>query len=510
MVEKIQKKSITDEEQISSTNSIITRPPVVVILGHVDSGKTSILDYIRKTNVAEKESGGITQHIGAYQIEKDGKKITFIDTPGHEAFSAMRARGAKVADIVILVVDSCEGVQTQTKEAISHIKKAGVPLIVALNKIDRPEANPEKVKKELMKEDILVESFGGKIPSVNISAKTGQGMDELLELILIVGEMENLKGDLSKPAEGVVIESYLDSQRGPIATLILSDGTLKIGDTVGTFSTFGRIKSIENFRGIPIEKTLPSDPAIVIGLSEVPRVGETFKVFQNAEQAKNYLQPQEKSKISEVLEVKEGQKVLNLILKTDVLGSIEAIEEVLKEIPQEKILLRILKSEVGEINESDVKLVKSSKAVIFGFRVKTDRIARQMAERDRIKIITFDIIYDLVERIRKFMEKILTPEVVRIDSGQIKILAVFLTEKNRQIVGGKVITGEIKKGASIEVLRNDEIIGQGKMINLQKNKKDVERASKGEECGILYEGDVKIDVGDTLLIYTEERQKGEI
>jgi len=495
---------------------LIQKPPIVVVLGHIDHGKTSLLNSIRKFQfTGEKPGGAITQHIGAYQIEKGERKITFIDTPGHEAFSAMRSRGAKVADIAILIIDAAEGIKDQTKEAISHIKDAKIPFIVALNKIDRPEANPEKVKRELQKEDILVESLGGKVPSVETSAKTGKGIDELLELISLVAEMENLKADILKPAEGVVIESYLDIQRGPTATLILENGILKIGDIVGTPSTFGKIKNLENFQGLPINEVLPSDPAIVIGFEEAPRVGESFRVFTDLETAKSYLKVSEKKKVLGVLKVGPEQKVLSLILKADCLGSIGAIEEILKEIPQEKVLLRILKSEVGEINESDIKFARSYPisgypALILGFRVKIGRVAKIISEREGIKIINFDIIYDLVEGVRKFMEKILKPEVVRVDLGRVKVLAVFLTEKNRQIIGGRVIEGEVKKGISIEVLRNEELFTKGRLINLQRNKKDIEKVGKGEECGILYEGDGKVEAGDTLIIYIEERRKIEI
>jgi len=496
------------EKQAKET-SFITKPPVVVILGHVDHGKTSILDFIRKTHIAEKESGGITQHIGAYEIEQQGKKITFIDTPGHEAFSQMRSRGAKIADIAILVVAADEGVRPQTKEAIFHIKKSQTPMIVAMNKIDKPTADPEKVKRELQKEEILVEDFGGKIPSVKVSAKTGQGMEDLLELILLVAEMEDLKADIAKPASGAVIESYLDSQRGPTATLILNQGKLELGQIIGTSSVFGKIKTLENFQGISLAETFPSQPVVVLGLENVPRAGDQFKAFSTFEEAKAELRIPEK-RISEVIVIESGQKVLNLILKADVLGSLEAIEGVLKNLPQDKVILRILKGEVGEITESDIKLAQQARAKILGFRVKIDPIAQKLAEREKIKIRQFDVIYNLVEEVRKFLEKMLEPEKIRSDFGKIKTLVVFITEKNRQIVGGKVIEGEIKKGVSIEVQREEEIVGRGKLINLQRDKKDIERALKGEEVGILYEGETRIETGDILQIYTEERKKREL
>jgi len=492
---------------IEKRENLISRAPIVVVLGHVDSGKTSILDAVRKTHVAEKETGGITQHVGAYEVELQGKKITFIDTPGHEAFSAMRARGAKVADIAILVVDGVAGVQDQTKEAITHIKKAGIPMIIAINKIDRPEADPEKIKRELAKENILVESIGGKVPSVEVSAKTGKRIGDLLELILLVAEIENLKGDISKPGEGVVIESYLDSHRGPTATLLLRDGILKPGEIVGTFSTFGKIKMLENFQGKKIEIAYPSMPVISIGFEDVPRVGERFKVFGTIEEAQNNIPKVEKEEKREVFLITPDKKVLNLILKTDVLGSIEPIENVLKGLPQEKVILRILKAEVGDINESDFKLAQSAKAKILGFRVKITPVAKSLAEREKIKILTFEIIYDFVQTIRGLMEKILEPEIVRIDLAKLKTLLIFWTEGSRQIVGAKVLEGEVKKGTKIEVIRGEEKVGQGKLINLQINKKDVEKAIRGQECGILYEGDAKIQEGDILVIFTKEKRK---
>jgi translation initiation factor IF-2 len=499
-----------DNNQKNQQN-MVNRPPVVVILGHVDSGKTSLLLAIRKMQFTEAKPGGaITQHIGAYQVEKDGKKITFLDTPGHEAFSAMRSRGAKVADIAILVVDGLEGVKPQTKEAILNIKGADIPFIVAINKVDRQEVIPEKIKTQLMRENVLVESMGGKIPSVNVSAKTGQGITELLDTILILGEVEGLKGDISKPAQGIVIESFLDSRRGPLATLILSEGILKIGDAVGTPSVAGKVKSLENFKGEQIENAFPSDPVVITGFPSVPKVGEILKVFPDSQTAENNIEVKEKKDIFQKAEVKDGQVALNIILKSDVEGSIEAIYQIVKGIPQEKVVLNILEAKVGEVSESDVKMARSTKAVIFGFRVKISPVARQMAERDKIRIFNFEIIYDLVEGIRKSMERILSPEDVRTDTGRLKILGVFLDEKNRQIIGGRVVYGEVKKGTQIDVSRNEEIVGKGKIINLQKNKKDADRVSKGEECGILFEGNVKVEIGDILLFYTQAKVKGEL
>ena len=502
----------TDAQKIEkSQQEMQTRAPIVVVLGHVDHGKTSLLDYIRKANVTEKESGGITQHIGAYEAEHQDKKITFIDTPGHEAFSAMRSRGAKVADIAVLVVAAEEGIKPQTKEAISFVKLAGIPMIVALNKMDKPQADPERVKTELSKLDVLVESMGGKIPSVLVSAKTGKGISDLLELILLIAEIEKLQGDWDKQGEGVVIEAYLDNQRGPTATLLIRDGTLKKGDLVGTASALGKIRILEDFQGKPLKKAIPSQPVVIIGFEKVPQIGEKFKVYSDFNFAKEYIVKKErKTGKGDVFVAEPNIKILNLILRADVSGTLEAIDGILKAIPQDKVMLRVLKKEVGEVNENDIKLAVPSKAKILAFRQKINPIAQSLAERLGIKIKSYDIIYELSQGVREMMEKALSTEIVRKDLGRIEVLLIFRTEKNRQIVGGKIIEGEVKRGGKIEVFRKDEKIGKGKMLNFQKNKKDIESAKKGEEVGILYAGDAKIEEGDVLVIYTEERVKEEL
>ncbi|MDD5144655.1 MAG: translation initiation factor IF-2 [Candidatus Pacebacteria bacterium] len=501
-----------DNNKINIPNGV-KRPPVVVVMGHVDHGKSSLLEAIKDFKITSKESGGITQHIGAYQVEEQGKKITFLDTPGHEAFSQMRGRGARVADIAILVIDASEGIQAQTKEVLSLIKKVSIPTVLVLNKIDKPEADPERVKRELVKEDFLVESLGGKIPSVNVSAKTKKGIPELLDMINLVSDIEDLNADPDAPAEGVIIESYLDNQRGPTATLLVSNGTLRSGDIIGTSSAFTKIKSLESFQGKPIEEALPSTPVIVFGFNQVPGVGEKFKTFNTVEEAENNSRvlrnaPGATGKREEKApEVSEGQRVLEIILKADVLGSLEAVEGILKSLPQERVIIRIIKAEAGNINESDVKLASGGKAIILGFKVKIDSQAKILMERDKVKALTFDIIYELVEAVRNFMERIAISEEVRTVVGRMKVLAKFLAEKNRQIIGGKVIEGEIRRGVQIDVLRNDEKIGSGRMINLQRNKKDINSVSKGEECGILFEGNVKIEEGDILEFYIEEKKK---
>lgn len=493
-------KTMTNKQE-----NLIVRPPVVVVMGHIDHGKSSILEAIKDFKITSRESGGITQHIGAYQVEEKGKKITFIDTPGHEAFSQMRSRGAKVADIAILVIDASEGVKAQTKEVISLIKDLEISAIVALNKMDKPDADPERVKRELAKEGFQVESAGGKIPSLEVSARTKKGIPEILDMILLLAEMEELKADVSIPANGVVIESFLDGKRGPTATLLIREGTLKKGDIIGTNSAFTKIKSLEDFQKKQIDQAGPSAPVIVFGFNNVPKMGEEFKSFENTEQAEDFCKNEKK--VQESIEAKEDQKILNIILKTDVLGSAEAVEEILKSLPQDKVILRVLKSEAGNVNENDVKMALGGKAAIYGFKVKNDPTAQKILEREKIRVKMFDIIYELVEDVRKLMEKIVIPEDVRVELGKMKVLAKFLTDKNRQIIGGRVTEGELRKGVKLDVVRGNEKVGEGRIINLQRNKKEVGSLSKGDECGILFEGNARVEEGDVLEAFVQEKIK---
>ena len=509
----------------------LKRPPVVVVLGHVDHGKSSLLEAIRDFKITSKESGGITQHIGAYEVDmgnppshkaSDGRrKITFIDTPGHEAFSAMRLRGAEVADIALLVVDAAQKVQPQTKEAIMAIKKAEIPMIVVLNKIDLPTANPEKIKGELLKSDVVVESMGGDIPSVNVSAKEKKGIDELLEMILLVADVQDLISDVTSPAEGLVIESYMDALKGPIATVIVEKGVLLKKDIIATDIAMAKVKSLENFQGKSINEVYPSQPAVIMGFDKVPAVGEKFKSYKTSEEAQEKVKREghKRELGSVVLDIEEGQKVFNIILKGDVFGSMEAIDGMLKSLPQDKVVLRILKSEVGNINESDAKLAEMSGAQIIGFRVKISPTVMSLMKADnqkKVRIKSFDVIYELIQDVRNGMERSLSSEIVQKEVGRIKAMVLFLAEKKRQIIGGKITDGEIKKGAKLNVLRptqaggDSEKIGSGKIISLQRDKKDYDLLKKGDECGILFEGNVKVEKGDILVSIVEERVKGEL
>ncbi|MBU4284749.1 translation initiation factor IF-2 [Patescibacteria group bacterium] len=495
--------------------NFMVRPPVVVVLGHVDHGKTTLLDTIRKTNIVTKESGGITQHIGAYQIEYKGKLITFIDTPGHEAFCQMRSRGAKTADIAILVVAGEEGVRPQTKEVIDCIKKEELPTIVVVNKMDNPLANFEKTIGELEKEGLMVEQRGGKTPAIKVSAVTGIGIDELLEMIILLAEMEEIKVDILKPASGVVIESYMDSRKGATATFLVLEGILEVGQWVVCGSAYGKVKNLNDFKGEKIDKAEPSTPAIVIGLNEVPVVGDMFEKVESEEAAVAKL----KEKFVKSWSVPAGhldsesvdkEKAVNVILKTDVHGSLEAIGESLAKLELGNIGLKILKADVGDISEADVKLAYPADAVIIGFRVKTSSDIENMAKRSGVKIRNYDIIYELFEGIKKEASKLLELESNREDLGKLKVIAIFRREKTRMIVGGKVSEGKIVNKTHIDIMRNEEKVGTGKIIQLQHNKQDMAEVEKGREAGIMFEGNAIIEEGDVLECYRVERKKREL
>ncbi len=495
---------------IEDQKKLVERPPIVVVLGHVDHGKSSLLEAIKDFRITQKESGGITQNIGAYEVEHKGKRITFIDTPGHEAFWAMRSRGAKIADIAILVVATEEGIMPQTKEAINCIKKAGLQTIVALNKIDKVGANPEKVKSQLAGAGIIVEGLGGEIPSVETSAIKKIGIDELLELILLVSELQELRTNPNKQAEGVVIETHLDVKRGSMATILVKDGVLRNQDIIATQTTLGRVKGMQDFQGNLIDKAIFSQPIMVLGFEKLPFIGEKFKSFTEIEKAREYVTKREDKKTGSVLLVKEGQKVLNIILRADVVGILEAIEEMVKSLPQEDLLIRILKSAVGPITEDDVKLSVAGNAKIFGFRVKPSLQALRLADQKGAQIFYYEVIYELIQEIRRLMKQKIELEIVRKEIGKMEVLKVFRTEKERQIVGGRIIEGEILKNAKLEVFREDILLSEGRIIELQREKKIVERGKIDDEIGILYEGKERIQEDDVLNFYIEEKRKIEL
>jgi translation initiation factor IF-2 len=493
------------------------RAPIVTILGHVDHGKTTLLDTIRKTNVADKEAGGITQHIRAYQVKKKGKAITFIDTPGHEAFSAMRERGVSIADIVVLVVAADDSVRPQTKEVIEYLKTKNMPTIVAINKVDKPQANIPKVKQDLADNGLLIEEWGGKIICVEISAKQNKGIDTLLENILLLNEVENFKADFNRDGLAVVLEAHLDPQKGPVSTVLVKTGTLKVGQSIYTATTHGKIRKMEDFLGKNMITAEPSTPVTIIGMESVPNSNEVIQ----ASKEKNIFQFKSKgslhSSISSAKEISqrkiyssidEGKtKKIKLILKADVQGSVEAIEQILSTIKSEKVVLEFLDKKAGNITESDVKIAASAGAFILGFNVIITPVAKRIAENSGVEVKTFDIIYKLAEEVKAIMLSFIPPEIVRTDIGKLNVLAIFKNGKKDMIVGGRVVSGKIEKNSFAEVTRGEEIIGKGKITNLQHNKTNVVELNYGNECGVTFEGDVKIKEKDSLVIYKEEEVK---
>ena len=500
------------------------RPPVVVIMGHVDHGKTTLLDKILKTNVTAGESGGITQHFSAYQVKKKGEIITFLDTPGHEAFHSMRERGAYITDLAIIVIAADDGVKPQTKEAVKFAKDAGVPILVAINKTDKPEKNIEKVKKELSEIDLAPEDWGGKTVCVNVSAKTGEGIDELLDMVILASDMEEIKANPDCPAEGFVIESHLDPKIGPVATVLIQNGTLANGDYVSVGYDWGRIKRMEDFTGKKINKAAPSMPVTIIGLNDVPKagsflIGEINRLTAEKRAAKFSDIENEKSSEDKILStarikalVKSHQmKKFNVILKADVKGSLEAIIQILESIKSDEVAIQILKMGVGNITETDIKMARSSGAKIIGFNVSIDLSVKKFAEKEKVDIKMYKVIYELINEIKKDLSDILEPEIVRTDLGVLKVIAIFKSGKKSakmvdMIVGAKVESGKIEKGSLLEILRDSEKIGTGIAKEIQYNKKIAKEVKIGNNAGITYEGNVIIEEGDVINAYKEEER----
>ena len=504
------------KKEKESGKNLKHRPPVVTILGHVDHGKTTLLDTVRKTSVVEKEAGGITQHISAYQVKKKGKLITFVDTPGHEAFSAMRERGVSLADIAILVVAADDGVRPQTEEVIQYLKEKKIPMVVAINKIDKPNANIQKVKQELADREILIEEWGGNVICAEISAKQNIGIDELLDMILLVAEVEDLRADYKRLPIGVVVEAHLDPKKGNIATVLVRTGTLKEGQDVIAGTIFGRVRRLEDFRGRQLKIAEPSTPVTLIGLGQSPNVNDVLSGYagsrearQEVENIKSSVVSQKKLDSQSMLKSIENQNIkkLNIILKTDVQGSLEAIDQILEAIKSEEVGINYIKQGVGDITESDVKLAQTSGAVIFGFSSQPTTVAKRLAQMNNVEIKTYRVIYELVEEIKRRLEEMLPEEVIRTDLGKLKVLAIFKTGKTDMIVGGKVTSGKMVNGENIKVLHDDKSIGQGKLANLQQNKVDVDAVKEGLECGITFEGEVRIKEGDILVCFHEEVKK---
>ncbi len=472
-----------------------TRPPIVTILGHVDHGKTTLLDFIRKAAVAAGEHGGITQAIGAYQVEHEGKLITFIDTPGHAAFEKMRSRGAQVADIAVLVVAVDDGIMPQTIEAVKHIKKAKVPMIVAINKIDLPgidiKVQMDKIKKQLSDKEVLVEEFGGDTPILGISAKTGDKVDDLLETIQLVADVNDLKGDPDLPAQGVVIESNLDKFKGSIATVIIRNGTLRKGDEIVLAGVKSKVRGLVDYLGKPMEEAGPSTPVEILGLEAVPPVGGIL--------GEDAILKEKKQVLSLIDRLKQDDTtVLKVVLKADKAGSLEAIQEALEGMNSEGEHVKILAAAPGDITESDIKLAASTGAIVVGFNAKVTGTSQKLAETEGVLIRTYSIIYELLEEIEDVVEGMLKVGALEEIFGTAQILAEFPYGKNVRIAGCRVLDGTITKGPKVKVIRGEEIIGEGKIKSLKKGKDEVIRVEKSDECGIMFDSPIEFMVGDLI------------
>ena len=493
----------------------ITRPPVVVIMGHIDHGKSTLLDYIRKTNVTENEAGGITQNISAYEVihkdeEGKDKKITFLDTPGHAAFSKMRERGALIADIAILIVSAEDGLKPQTVEAWKTIVETKIPSIVAINKIDKPNANIEKTKNELAENEVYLENYGGKIPYVEISAKTGTGVDNLLSLILILSEMENFTGNTEEDASGFVIEADLDSKRGIQATLLIKNGTIKKGMTVVVEDSTTSTRIIQDFKGKMIENASFSSPIRLCGFDKLPRVGAPFKTFKNKKDALEYMECFKGKEIKNTntkSSDETGKKLIPILLKADVSGSLEAIEKEIAKIKcqgkVENAEFKIITKGVGPISESDIKNISDGEnAIIIGFNVKADKSAEEIAKKRNISISFFDIIYKMTEWLEEEMEK-RRPRVETVETtGRAKIIRAFSRTKERQIIGGKVIEGQMLLNGTVKIMRREFEIGRGKIVNLEKSKVKTSTVEEGLEFGMMLESKIEVASGDVIELFS--------
>ncbi len=521
---KLELSSVEDDTVIKETpddlSKLISRPPVITIMGHVDHGKTSLLDAIRKTRVIETEAGGITQHIGAYRVNLKGKDIVFLDTPGHEAFTSMRARGAKVTDIVVLVVAADDGVMPQTIEAINHAKAANVPIVVAINKIDKPEANPLKVKNELTEQGIIPEEWGGQNIFVEVSAKKTIGIENLLEMILLQSEIMELKANPEKKARGTIIEAKLDRGRGPIATVLVQSGGLKIGDTFLAGIHVGKVRALNDDTGKRITEAGPSTPVEVIGFPEVPSAGDIFIVVEDEKRARQVaLARQQKQRLTEMArtrkltldelyaKIKEGEiKDLNIILKGDVQGSVEALNDALENIMHSQVKIRVIHSSVGGINESDIMLASASNAIIIGFNVRPEPKAYQAAEREGVDIRLYNVIYDAIEDVKKALEGLLEPTLREKTLGRAEVRQLFPISRIGTVAGCYVLDGSINRSSDgIRVIRDNIVVYNGKISSLKRFKEDVKEVQAGYECGILIENFNDIKIGDIFESYIIEK-----
>jgi translation initiation factor IF-2 len=501
-----------DLEIVDDEKDLVSRPPVVTIMGHVDHGKTTLLDYIRKSRVVEGEFGGITQHIGAYQVKVNDKKVTFLDTPGHEAFTAMRARGAQVTDIVIIVVAADDGVMPQTREAVDHAIAANVPIVVAVNKIDKPGADPQRIRSEMSELGLMPEEWGGDVVYCDISAKQGIGIDDLLETLTVVAELSDLKANPKRYAYGSVVEARLDKGRGPVATLLVQNGTLSLGDPIVVGTAFGRVRQMLNDKGMDIKEAGPATPVEITGLNDVPVAGDKFMAFETEKMARHIgeerlKEKQEKDRSNNSAmslddlfnQMKDGEVVdLNIIVKADVNGTAEAVKGALEKIDVEGAKIHVIRSSVGAISESDVLLANASQAIIYGFNVRPDANVRRKAEEEGVEIRLHNIIYKMVEEIEAAMKGMLAPEYEEVVTGQAEIRQVIKVSKVGNIGGCYVIDGSIKRDCGIRLIREGIVIYEGKLASLKRFKDDVKEVNSGYECGMTIENYNDIKEGDII------------
>jgi translation initiation factor IF-2 len=493
------------------------RPPIVTVMGHVDHGKTSLLDAMRSTAVAAGERGGITQHIGASEISKDGKKVVFLDTPGHEAFTAMRARGAKVTDIAVIVVAADDGVMPQTLEAISHARAAKVPIVIALNKIDKPDANPDRVKTELAEANVVIEDYGGDVPLVEVSAKAGIGLEDLLDMILLVADLQELTANPKRPAIGTIIEAEMDKGRGPVATVVVQTGTLRIGDIVVVGKTHGKIRALENAAGKRTQKAGPSSAVVVLGLGEVPEAGDTLRVVADEKSARSLVEgaraaaattagTSQKATLEDLFEqFKEGQaKELRIILKADVSGSLGAITHALDQIQSDEVRISVLHEGTGDITDNDILLASASNAIVVGFSTKLDPQARRTAEAEKVDVRLYDIIYKLTDDIEAALSGMLEPEIVEVVEGRAEVRQIFRVGKSTVIAGSFVTDGRIVRNAGARVYRGGKVVAADRIDSLRRFRDDVREVAQGYECGIGLAGFHDLVEGDVIEAFTQQ------
>ena len=506
--------------QAVQTGEQAVRPPVIAVMGHVDHGKTSLLDAIRNAEVAAGESGGITQHIGAYQVTKNNRVITFLDTPGHEAFSALREHGAKIADIAIIVVAADDGVKPQTREAIDHAKQAGASLVIAINKIDKEGADVNRVKQELSEINVLPDDWGGDVPCVEVSAKTGDGIPKLLEVVLLVADIVETKARANGSGRGVVIESHLDTGKGPIVTLLIQEGVVHPGDWIIAGSSYGKIRTMEDFRGQKLKEAGPSMPAVISGLKTLPDFGNWFEQVENEKEAKDWVSRQErKQSFKSVISVKsktaedianavvEGAiKELPVVVKADVQGSLESLLSAIEQVGNDEVRAKVVSSGIGDIAESDVQSASAAGAIVLGFHVGINAAVNQQAKREGVEFKLYKVIYELLDDVREWLSSMLEPEIIETENAKLQILGVFKTTKDKIICGGKVLSGKITPELEFKIMHKSKQVGTGKLLSLQKDKQAAKEVMQNEECGMEVSATKSIELGDELVFFTTTKQ----